>query len=166
MSDVANVGFINLFSIMFSVSNKQAWIDFTPTWRGPDISDTEKVFQDVQKPNSFCVQLECHLPCCIVATTSWMKLRLSGWQGSGGTQAVHLQRVILSQRRPRVRPRHQDTKPALMTHDRNSSTRATAAPFKLLRCFYFWTLLVFLSYWWACPLNRIALWCKVNCSHK
>lgn len=66
-------------------------------------------------------------------------------KGSGGTQAVHLllppnHPPILPWRHPRIRPRHQDTKLTLMSHNRNSATRAAAAPLNSLRRCYFWGL--------------------------
>lgn len=47
---------------------------------------------------------------------------------------------------PHIHTRHQDTKLTLMTHNRNSSTRAAAAPLNSRCCFYFWACLVFLPY--------------------
>lgn len=61
------------------------------------------------------VHFKCHLPRSIVATTDWMKQQLSGWQGSGVTQAQHL--LLLPAHPPQESPTHP---PASSRHRTNT----------------------------------------------
>lgn len=88
------------------------------------------------------VHFECHIPASYHSNggpeEAETERMTEGVLGRGGTTSRASAapnhpptRLTLPRCRPRVRPRHQDTKLTLMTHDGSSSTRA-AAPFNSL----------------------------------
>lgn len=101
---------------------KQSQYGFTPLWCAQDFSIVSTI---QRRKNRMCknvtaflclrVHFKCHLPRSIVATTDWMKQQLSGWQGSGVTQAQHL--LLLPAHPPQESPTHP---PASSRHRTNT----------------------------------------------